>query len=122
MANPRHCQQAAFAQAVCRIELEPETGALTGGRYIATASVIDAEHLRVQPLVFRGGARVSFAGESQELALNTMVTYLEGKFGAFSEILYACAPEIESATDAEPLVVEAGPAAASATTRAGARS
>ena len=108
MTNKRHCQQAAFARAQCRIELEPERDGLSQGRYVATASVLDPDTHEAHPLVFRGGDRVSFPAATEPLALRTMLTYLEGKFGAFSEIVYGCLPDTESARDAQPMVVEVG--------------
>ena len=108
MTNERHCQEAAFARAQCRIELEQERDGLSRDRYVATASVIDPETHDVHPLIFRGGERVSFPAWSEPLALRTMLTYLEGKFGTFSEIVYGCLPETEAASDAQPMVVEVG--------------
>jgi len=48
---------------------------------------------------------VSFPAGSEPLALRTMLTYLEGKFGAFSEIVYSCLPDTESASEAQPMMV-----------------
>jgi len=108
MTHEHHCQEAAFARAQCRIELEQQGDGLSRDRYVATASVIDPETHQAHPLIFRGGARVSFPAWSEPLALRTMLTYLEGKFGAFSEIVYGCLPETEAASEAQPMVVEVG--------------
>jgi hypothetical protein len=109
MTNERHCQQAAFARAECRIELKQEAGGLGPGRFVATASVMDPETHQAHPLVFKDGARIAFPSASEPLALSTMLTYLEGKFGAFSEIVHGCLPDTESAGDAQPMVVELEP-------------
>jgi hypothetical protein len=110
MSSYIHCQEAAFARARCRIELTPETDGLSPGRWLATASVIDRERHEVHPLVFQDGARVSFPAGSEALALNSILTYLESKFGGFSEIVYRCLPDTESAMVAAPIVIEPEPA------------
>jgi hypothetical protein len=106
MPETIHCQDASFARAHCRIELKPETDGLEASRYVATVSVIDTATNELHPLVFRDGSRLSFPGESEALALNSTLAYLEGKFGAFNEILFGCLEEPQAATVGEPMVVE----------------
>lgn len=101
-----HCQEASFARAHCRVDIREDAEGLTTGRYVATAAVVDREANELHPLVFRDGSRVSFPAGSAELALNTMLTYLEEKFGAFSEIVFGCLPETQSARVGAPVVVE----------------
>ena len=83
------CQEAFFAEAHCRVEVEPrhDVGAI---RYLASVSIVDPETHASRPLVDDEGSRLVFAAESEPLAFNTALAYLEQRFGAFSEIAYEC--------------------------------
>ena len=83
------CQEAFFAEAHCRIEVEPRHD-VGPTRYLAAVSIVDPETQAIRPLVDEEGGRLGFAAESEPLAFSTALAYLEQRFGAFSEIAYGC--------------------------------
>src|SRR5262245_18847257 len=100
------CQEAFFADAHCRIDIEPRPDAAGEARFAATLAIVDPSSHALRPLVFRDGSRVTIPASSEALALNSAVTYLEKRFGAFSEIAYGCLPDVGDATVGRPLVIE----------------
>ena len=106
-ANLISCQEAFFAQAHCRIDVERRDEPVGDGSFVATMSVVDVATHTLRPLVFSDGARVAIKGASDALALSSALTYLEGRFGAFSEIVYGCVDATRRAGRGTPMVVEA---------------
>jgi putative oxidoreductase len=106
-ANLVSCQEAFFADAHCRIDVERRDNPIGDASYVATMSVVDATSQTLRPLVFSDGARVAIKAASDALALSSALTYLEGRFGAFSEIVYGCVDATRRAARGTPLVVEA---------------
>ena len=102
-----HCQEAFFANAHCRIDIDTKPDAAVGEpRYVATVSIVDDEAHELRPLVFRGGARIAFPGVSEAAALTSTLTYLESRFGAFSEIMYGCLEPARAAMIGPPVIIE----------------
>lgn len=106
-ANLVSCQEAFFAAAHCRIDVERRPDPVGDASYVATMSIVDDTSHTLRPLVFSDGARVAIKAASDALALSSALTYLEGRFGAFSEIVYGCVDATRRATRGTPMVVEA---------------
>jgi hypothetical protein len=100
-----HSQEAFFARAHCRIDIDIRPG-VGEPRYVATVSMIDDASEQLHPLVFRSGSRLSFPASSEAGALTSTLTYLEKRFGAFSEIMHGCLIPARMATIGDPVVVE----------------
>src|SRR5262245_6110906 len=100
-----YCQETSFERADCRIDINPEPGAIDG-RYMATMFVIEPESLILRPLVFRDGSRVMVSVITEAAALNSALTYLESRFGGYSETTFGCPPPIRQAPIGDPIVVE----------------
>lgn len=105
-ANLVSCQEAFFAGAHCRIDVERRPDPVGDASYVATISIVDDTSQTLRPLVFSDGARVAIKAASDALALSSALTYLEGRFGAFSEIVYGCVDATRRATRGSPMVVE----------------
>ena len=90
----------------CRIEVEPRQQ-VGETRYVATMSAVDPETHRLRPLVAGDGARLMFSAESEPLAFNSALAFLEQRFGGFSEIAYGCGkPHPAPLPDGPPLVLQ----------------
>ncbi len=100
------CQDAFFTDAHCRIDVESRPEGLGGSRYVATVSVVDDQAHALRPLVSSDGARVAFSAESEALAINSSLTYLESRFGGYSEITYRCEDRDQPLSVGEPVVLE----------------
>jgi hypothetical protein len=101
-----HCQEAFFARAHCRIDIDIKPGTVGEPKYVATVSIIDDASEQLHPLIFRSGNRIAFPASSEAGALTSTLTYLEKRFGAFSEIMHGCLISARMATIGEPVVVE----------------
>jgi hypothetical protein len=99
------CQETSFERADCRIDVSPEPGAIDG-RYMATMFVIEPESRVLHPLVFRDGSRVMVSGVNEAAALNSALTYLESRFGGYSETMFGCPPPTRHAPVGDPIVIE----------------
>jgi hypothetical protein len=99
------CRQAFFTSAHCRIDVEPRE-AVGATRYIATVSVVDPDTHEIRPLVSKDGSRLAFAADSEPLAFNSSFTYLEQRFGAFSEVAYECGKPEEPLVPGAPIVLD----------------
>ena len=99
------CQETSFERADCRIDINREPGAIDD-RFVATMSVIDRDSGMLHPLVFGDGSRVVIPGQTEALALNSALTYLERQFGGYSETTFSCVEPTLRATVGTPLVVE----------------
>ena len=100
------CQEAFFAHVHCRIDIDRKPATVAEPTYVATVSIIDDETEELRPLVFRGGTRITFPGPSEAAALTSTLTYLQNRFGAFSEIMYGGPEPARSARLGEPVVLE----------------
>jgi hypothetical protein len=69
-------------------------------------SVVDDTSHTLRPLIWSDGARVTIKAASDALALSSALTYLERRFGAFSEIVYGCVDATRRAARGTPLVIE----------------
>ena len=96
------CQEIAFAEGICRIEID-EDSPPAGQPFTARMSFVDTEHAALRPLVFAGGDRMVVKGETEPAALRAAVAYLESRFGALCEYEHACSTPITA--DGPPLVV-----------------
>jgi hypothetical protein len=99
------CQETAFERAQVRIDIEREPGAVDD-RFMATMSVIDTNSHVLHPLVFSDGSRVAISGASEAFALSSALTYLESRFGGYSETTFACVAPTMLSTVGMPVVVE----------------
>jgi len=100
------CQEAFFAHAHCVIDIRPEKNPVGDPEWWATVSVLDPESGALRPLVFDDGTRLVIPGPSEPLALSSALTYLETRFGAFSEIAYGCIDSTRFSRSGAPLVIE----------------
>jgi len=101
-----HSQEAFFARAHCRIDIDAKPDVVGEPRYVATVSIVDDASHQLRPLIFRGGRRLTFPGSTDSGALTSALTYLERRFGSFSEIMHGCVEPARSAIVGEPVVVE----------------
>jgi hypothetical protein len=85
MAN---CEEVSFISALCRIVVEPDPTWAPGQRFLAQLFLV--ERGAVRPLVTRTGSRIEIAADSQALAVNTAIGYLERTFGTFSQMMHKC--------------------------------
>jgi hypothetical protein len=101
------CQEAFFAEAHCRIDVEPKSDTIGETRFVARVSVVDAVSHEIRPLVFSDGSRVIFPAASEALALSSALTYLETRFGAYTESPYGCLDDASGPLpEGAPLVIE----------------
>ena len=100
------CQDAFFTEAHCRIEVEPRHDGLGDTRYVATVFVVDDAAHELRPLISSDGAGIAFSGDSEALAVSSSLTYLESRFGGYSEITYRCEDRDHALTAGEPVVVD----------------
>ena len=101
------CQEVAFAHGKCGIEIRehpPDGGPPT---FIAHMFLLDDSGL-AKPLVLTGGKLAEIHARTEELALNTAVTFLEGKFGALSEYAHACPNFADARRPGKPIVIDRG--------------
>ena len=84
------CQEVVFANAACRIEIEPRPYAVSGPNFAALMYVIDGDSV-LRPVLFRDGSRVEIHAATAALALNSAITMLEERFGAITEPAHGCA-------------------------------
>jgi hypothetical protein len=84
------CQEVVFANAACRIEIEPRPYALNGPNFAALMYVFDDDGAAIRPVMFKDGRRVEVHGASEALALNSAIALLEAKFGAITEYAHGC--------------------------------
>src|SRR5262245_24307828 len=83
------CEEASFLNAVCRITIhEDSTWGPDRPRFVANLFVVESD--RVRPVWLDEGYRVGLTADNAGLLLNSAVTYLEGEFGAFSQMTRAC--------------------------------
>jgi hypothetical protein len=79
------CQEVAFAQATCRIDIDERTDTLGRPRYAASISLVDEATHSVRPLIFLDRHRAEVHASSEGLALNSAIAFLERRFGGLSE-------------------------------------
>ena len=99
------CQEVVFAQAACRIEVEPRPYALGGPTYAAQLYVIDEAAQALRPLTFRDGTRVEVRGSSEAVALNSAMSLLESRFGPFAQNAHGCIEPPVPRRLAEPYIL-----------------
>ncbi|HVT47743.1 MAG TPA: hypothetical protein VHD57_08155 [Vicinamibacterales bacterium] len=98
------CQELMLAHGIFRIEVEerPEMP-----RYTAHLSFVEDEGHVVRELVFADGRRAEVHATSENLALNSAVTYLQCLFGAPGEPTHGCLVNPSLVRTGPPLVVKA---------------
>jgi hypothetical protein len=98
------CQEVVFANAVCRIEIEPRPYALNGPSF-AALMYVSGDDNALRPVLLRDGARVEAHGTTEAIALNSAVTMLEGWFGAITEPAHRCIDPPIPPRFAEPYIL-----------------
>ncbi len=84
-----NCQDVSFARGRCRIEVEPRSdGGLA--MFAARLFVVEGDAQVLRELTFADGRRVEIHGNTEMLALNSAVTYLEGRLGPRAEPEFDC--------------------------------
>ena len=84
------CQEVVFANAACRIEIEPRPYALNGPTFAAFLYVFNGDGTAIRPVMFKDGRRVEVHGGSETLALNSAIALLEARFGPVTEYAHGC--------------------------------
>ena len=102
------CRDAFFTEAHCRIEVEPRHDGLGNTRYVATVFVVDDAAHELRPLVSSDRGPIAFSGESEALAINSALTYLESRFGGYSQTTYRCQDQARPFEAGTPLVEPQG--------------
>jgi hypothetical protein len=101
------CSEVNFADGRCRIEIANRTEIPDMPLFVARMWLVERDGHASHPLVDADGSAVEVHGQTEALALNTAMSYLERKFGALSGYQHGCAdgftPTPEEKT---PLVVE----------------
>jgi hypothetical protein len=97
------CQQVAFTEGSCLVEIERSQDALEP-KFTAHLSVVEDDGAIVRPLVFGDGRLVEVHATNEPLALASAISYLEHRFGALSEPEHACS--LGAATIGRPFVIE----------------
>jgi hypothetical protein len=85
------CQDVSFAHGRCRIEVESRAEADIP-MFAARILVVDGDEPVLRELTFADGRRVEIHGQTEMLALNSAVTYLEGRLGARAGPEFDCDP------------------------------
>ena len=98
------CQEVAFENAECRIELVPRPYAVNGPNFAALMYVIDGDSV-LRPVLFRDGSRVEIHARTEALALNSAIAMLEGRFGAITEPAHGCHEQRLPPRVAEPYIL-----------------
>jgi hypothetical protein len=97
------CQELMLAHGIFRIEVEEGTGI---PRYTAHLSYIEDDGHVIRELVFPDGRRAEVHATSENLALNSAVTYLQCLFGAPGEPTHGCLVNPSLVRTGPPLVVK----------------
>lgn len=101
------CQEVVFADARCRVDLEPTPAMNRQLACTARLAVVGDDGIP-HPLVFADGRRIELHAATESLALNTAIAYLGNHFGALSEYDRGCTPDIATRRFGMPVVVEPG--------------
>lgn len=99
------CQEVVFANAACRIEVEPRPYALNGPLFAALMYVIDGGGTARRPVMFKDGRRVEVHGETEALALNSAIALLEARFGAITEYAHGCTDDLIPPGPGQPFIL-----------------
>lgn len=98
------CQEVAFANAACRIELVPRPYAVNGPNFAALMYVIDGDDV-LRPVLFPDGSRAEIHASTEALALNSAIAMLEARFGAITEPAHGCQDPRLPPRVAEPYIL-----------------
>lgn len=83
------CQDVSFAHGRCRIELESRSE-VDMPMFAARIFIVEGDEHVLRELTFADGRRVEIHGNTEMLALNSAVTYLEGRLGPRAEPEFDC--------------------------------
>ncbi len=99
------CQEVVFAEARCRVDLEPTHTLPSPLACIARLAVVGDDGVS-HPLVFADGRRVELHAATESLVLNTAIAYLGNHFGPLSEYDHGCVGDDMRERVGAPVVVE----------------
>jgi hypothetical protein len=99
------CQDVSFARARCRIEIESRSE-IGLPMFVAHILIVEDDGKLLRELTFGDGRRVEIHANDETLALNSAVTYLEGRFGGRAEPEFDCDPTATPTRYGPPVVVD----------------
>ena len=99
------CHDVSFSHARCRIEVEPrsEVGL---PMFAARIFIVEEDGKMLRELTYADGSRVEIHANDEMLALNSAVTYLEGRLGGRSEPEFDCDSRKDGLRFGSPVVVD----------------
>jgi hypothetical protein len=84
------CHEVALAEAICRIEISNRTADKDMPLFAARMWLVDRSRKLRHSLVAADGSQLELHGPTEGLALNSAITFLEGRFGGLSEYAHGC--------------------------------
>ena len=97
------CQQVKFLHGECLVEVDAREAAQGRPEYTAFLSLLEEGGAIVRPLVQLNGRRIEIHANSEPLAMNSAISYLQRRFGAVSQPRRGCA--LAASSFGPPVVV-----------------